>query len=260
VRKIAVLLCSLLLFSVEAVSQTRSFDVLFPNLSQAERARAFTPGGLVMSSRDQNPRIMPAPGAGIDIATAVVNRNLSFLTESLLVIPINREVSRLNIYNALGNIQGLRGRVYHSYRRDNYIPLFEEANRIADARRTAAIPDPPRASAVPMSETVYIRLRDVNFGNSFYRAEIRTTHHGLLYSLSNFRALTYLFVPVIREDRFVAQLYFEVLEEGVLVYSIAGTDVSDFVARQINIPSAIQKRLEVIIQWVVEGIETESRR
>ncbi|MDR2257702.1 MAG: hypothetical protein LBE14_00980, partial [Treponema sp.] len=60
--------------------------------------------------------------------------------------------------------------------------------------------------------------------------------------------------PVIKEEKFIAQLYFEPITEGVLVYSIAGADVSDFVASKIHMPSAIAKRLAVIISWVVDGI------
>jgi hypothetical protein len=76
--------------------------------------------------------------------------------------------------------------------------------------------------------------------------------------LSNFRSLNYLFIPVIKEENFVAQIYAEPVEEGVLIYSIAGAQVSDFVASKIHMPSAIRKRLEVIIAWVVDGISAKS--
>jgi hypothetical protein len=38
------------------------------------------------------------------------------------------------------------------------------------------------------------------------------------------------------------------------LYSIAGSDVSDFVASKIDMPSAIAKLIEVIISWVVDGV------
>ena len=235
--------------------QTRSFDSLFPNLSSAYREKVFS-GGLIISEKTKTLRLLPYSGSGIDISSPVMRRNPSYLTESLIVVPTKRPIGFLEIYNVLGNIQGLRGRLYHSATRDEYIPLFEEATRIVSNTRTTAIPDPRPATSVPASETVFIRLRDINFGNSFYRADITASQRGLLYTLSNFRSLTYLFVPVIREDKFVAQLYFEPINEGVLIYSIAGADVSDFIASRTDIPSAIQKRLEVIIQWVVDGISS----
>jgi hypothetical protein len=59
---------------------------------------------------------------------------------------------------------------------------------------------------------------------------------------------------VIKEEKFIAQLYFELIQEGILIYSIAGADVSDFVSSRIDMSSAISKRLAVIIAWVAEGI------
>jgi hypothetical protein len=82
---------------------------------------------------------------------------------------------------------------------------------------------------------------------------------GLSYSLSNFKSLTYLLIPVIREEKFTAQLYFEPIAEGILIYGLAGADVSDFVSSRINMASAIDKRLTVIISWVAEGIARKIR-
>ncbi|MDR2517971.1 MAG: hypothetical protein LBD13_00970 [Spirochaetaceae bacterium] len=237
--------------------QSRSFDALFPHLDREKRRQAFSPEGLIISAKTKTFQLLPASGAGIDLAGPVSRNNPAYLVEALMVIPADgRAVGFLEIYNALRNIRGLKGRLYHSARRNDEVPLFEDATRIQSEGKTAPVPDPPPAKAAPQRETVYIRLKDVNFGNSYYRAEVSAVQNGLLYSLSNFRALSYLFIPVIKEGKFMAQLYFEPLAEGVLVYSIAGTDVSDFIASQIHIPSAIQKRLEVIIQWVAEGIRS----
>ncbi|MDR2494770.1 MAG: hypothetical protein LBD24_06065 [Spirochaetaceae bacterium] len=252
------LLAAALLVSAGAsglFGQSRSFDTLFPGLDPAKRARVFSTEGLIVAAKTTTFQILPAPAAGIDLAGPVSRRDPAYLVEALMVIPTgSRNAGFLEIYNALRNIRGLKGRRYHSARRNDDVPLFEDATRIQSAEKTAPVPDPPPSAAAPAEETVYIRLKDVNFGNSYYRADVQATRYGLLYRLSNFRALTYLFIPVIKEGKFIAQLYFEPVAEGVLVYSIAGTDVSDFIASQIHIPSAIQKRLEVIIQWVVEGI------
>jgi len=136
--------------------------------------------------------------------------------------------------------------------------LFEEATRIVSERQTSAIPDPPISNTLPQSETVFIRLRDTNFGNTFYRGEMELIQNGLRYTLSNFRNMTYLFVPVIREEKFIAQLYFEPIYEGVLIYSIAGADISDFFASRIHVDSAISKRLAVITAWAADGIINNS--
>ena len=45
------------------------------------------------------------------------------------------------------------------------------------------------------------------------------------------------------------------MAEGMLVYSMAGADASDFVANRVNIPSAIAKRLAIFIGWIGDGLQ-----
>jgi hypothetical protein len=241
-------------------AETRSLDAIFPNLSAETRSAAFSSAGYIKSSeRASGFSRLDSSGLDSGISGAVLDKNPGFLVESLLVIPLkNRKISLLDVYNALENIRGLKGRLYHSHTRDEDVPLFEDATRVESARKTNPIPDPGPASRIPDSETVYIRLKDVNFGNSYYRGDIIPDEFGLRYRLSNNKNLTYLFIPVIKEEKFVAQLYFEIVREGVLVYSIAGADVSGFVSSKIDMPSAISKRLAVIISWVADGINDTS--
>jgi hypothetical protein len=164
-------------------------------------------------------------------------------------------LNKLDAYNALGKIRDLTGRLYHSHSRNEEIPLFEDATRLESSRRNNPIQDPPPARELPLSETIYLRLKDVNFGNSYYRADISTSLHGITYNLTNYRSLSYLFFTVIREERFSAILYLEPLVEGMLVYSVAGADASNFISSRIDIPSAISKRLAVFIGWVSDNVK-----
>jgi hypothetical protein len=164
-------------------------------------------------------------------------------------------LTMLDAYNAMGRIRDLKGRLYRSHTRQAEIPLFEDATRIESATRTNPIPDPPPASEVPVSETMYIRLKDVNFGNSYYRGAVSANPYGITYNLTNFRSLSYLFFTVMKEEKFSAILYLEPMTEGMLVYSVAGADASDFIANRIDIPSAISKRLAVFIGWISDGLK-----
>jgi hypothetical protein len=248
------------LICVGALSaQLRNFNDVFPNISSDIRNAAFGNSGYVKSGQKINGFVLIGTerSCGIDpqIINIVLNRNPLYLVESLMVIPAKSgAISLVDVYNALGNIRGLSGRPYNSFSRNREVPLFEDATRIASEKRTTAIPDPPPTRIIPRTETVYIKLKDANFGNTFYRADIAIVQNGLRYTLSNFKNISYLFVPVIREEKFIAQLYIEPINEGVLIYSVAGTDISDFFASKINIDSAISKRLSVITSWAADGI------
>ena len=235
----------------------RSFDVIFSGLEETHKTLARSPEGLLRAIRaDEKLIYLPAPESGIDLYRAIQKINPSCLVESLSVIPYQgRILHRLDAYNALGNIRDLKGRTYHSQTKDTEVPLFEDATRIGEGRRNSPIPDPPPAAELPFSETVHIRLKDNNFGNSYYIAEMFASTYGIIYTITNTRNLSYLMFPVLKEGKFTAILYMEPLVEGMLIYSMAGADASDFAANMVDIPSAIGKRLAVFNDWICDGIK-----
>jgi len=256
----------LVLFPVAAQSPqsaVRSFDEIFPNLPPAARTAAFSQDGYfgalsrrASPSSDFRQEIL-ASQSTLDgrISEAVLAMQPVVLVESILVIPgEGGRYSLLDVYNALSQIRNLQGRLYHSHRRDAYIPLFEEATRVDARRRNVSLADPGIATSIPQSETIYVRLRDANFGNTFYRAQMTLDGRGLRYTLVNNRTISWTVIPAIREGNFIAQMYFEPIAEGILIYSLAGVDVSNIVYSQIHMRSAISTRLAVIIEWVADGI------
>jgi hypothetical protein len=256
VRKTAFLLAWLLpVFSLAA--QTRSFNDIFPNVSAEQRGRIFSADGYIESDEaSAGLKLRPSAASGLQIANAVQAKNPSFLVESLLVIPSGGRIpDLLDAYNALGKVRNLKGRLYHSSTRSDDVPLFEDAARIESAKKTSPIPDPPSARSVPPSETIYLRLKDASFGNSYYRADLSVNQRGLLYRLVNFKNLSYGIIPVIREEKFITNLYIEPIAEGLMIYSVSGADVSNFISSRINVTSAIRKRVEVIVDWLVDGVK-----
>ena len=239
----------------------RSFDDIFPGIGESQKNEAFSPGGIIRSLEKNEPMVLtPATDSGINLQGAVMRKNPSFLAESLLVIPYQGKVlDRLDAYNAIGRIRDLKGRLYSSHTRNAEVPLFEDATRLESAKKNNPIPDPQPADILPASETVFLRLKDINFGNTYYRGEMTTSPYGVTYSLSNYRNITYLLFTVMKEERFSAILYMEPLAEGMMIYSVAGTDTSNFIASKIDIPSAISKRLAVFIGWINDGL-TEKKR
>jgi len=258
-KKILLFLAVFLVCAINAHTELRSFDTIFPDISPSIRASVFNDSGYIRTSEKAQgfTIIGNARSAAINpqIINAVMNRKPGYIVESISIIPGKPgSLSLLEVYNALGNIRGLKGKLYPSATRNKEVPLFEEATRILSEKQTTAIPDPAPARVVPKTETVYLRLKDVNFGNSYYRGDVTLVQNGLQYSLSNYKNITYFMIPVIKEGNFIAQLYFEPIEEGLLIYSIAGADVSDFLASKIDMGSAISKRLSVIISWAADGI------
>jgi len=242
-------------------AQLRSFNEIFPNIDQDIRIAAFMDSGyyrinqkangIALLGSDHNSAIDP------QIINKVLNQNPTYLVESVFVIPLRQStVSLVDVYNALANIRGINEIPGPG---NQASPVFHDATRIVSEKQTTAIPDPAPANILPGTETFYIRMKDTNFGNTFFRAEMTLFQNGLRYTMHNFRNISFLFIPVIRKENFIAQLYIEPINEGVLMYSIAGADIPEFLTSKINIDSAITKRLAVFISWAAGGIVNGNR-
>lgn len=262
-RKITIALFFHLVCIIFIHAQLRAFNDIFPDLSRNELSAVFNEAGFVKTnSKSSGFDIIGSNKSAVGIDPVIINMVLNidpgYLVESITVIPGNpEEVTLLDIYNALGNIRNLKGRLYNSFTKKQLVPLFEDATRIKSEKQTTAIPDPPPSQSVPSEEKVFIKLKDVNFGNSYYRGEVKLVQNGLCYTLTNFKSLSYLFFPIIKESNFVAMLYFELIDEGVLIYGFAGVNISDFFASKIDVNSAISKRLAVITSWAADGFQKQ---
>ena len=251
------MVCLLVIVFPVAAQDLRSFDDIFPGLREDWKTEAFSENGFICSySKNQSLELIPSLSSGINIQNDVLKIKPAYLAESLHILPYSGTVlTKLDAYNALGKIRGLKGRTYRSYTKNAEVPLFEDATRLQTGKTNSVpIPDPPPAKELPLSDTVYIRLKDTNFGQSFYRSQLSASPYGVTFSLSNFKSLTYLFFTVMKEEKFSAILYLEPLTEGMLIYSVTGADASDFVASKVHIPSAIEKRLAVFMDWVKDGL------
>jgi hypothetical protein len=166
----------------------------------------------------------------------------------LLIADSEKQINIETVRGALDRREDLKGRLYHSFTRDKYIPLFEDAARVAPPRGEDGKKDE--------GESIYIRLKDANFGNTYYKAsiEMRSQSRALIYTLENNRTISFAILPVIREGGFVTRMYFEILDEGLLFYSVAGISVSPLAASLIDVESAMEKRLQVISLWVIDGL------
>ncbi|MDR2397765.1 MAG: hypothetical protein LBD74_03280, partial [Spirochaetaceae bacterium] len=110
------LLGLLFLGSTPLQGESRSFNRLFPRLDEAAKQQVFSPEGLVVSTETGSSlNLFGASTLEPAISRAVLKQSPAYLTESLVVIPTARPVSFIRIYNAVANIRGLKGRLYHSF-------------------------------------------------------------------------------------------------------------------------------------------------
>ncbi|MDR2630578.1 MAG: hypothetical protein LBC60_06625 [Spirochaetaceae bacterium] len=257
-RRNLIALCLWVIVITNTFGAVRSFTDIFPNLNETQKTRVFSSVGYSeFNLASAGLQLLPRSKSGISISSPVLSRQPSFFVENLLVCPYtNRYSGLITVYNALGRVQTLSGRVHRDDVPGKDNPVFKETTRIENARRNNPLPDPPPATRIPPTETMYMRLKDTNFGNSYYKAELTATQDELHYTLSNFKTIYMAIFPIIKENKFIAQLYIEPLAEGVLIYSIIGAEVPDLVMSKANtVSNMIKKRMDIIIDWLVDGIK-----
>ncbi|MDR0408781.1 MAG: hypothetical protein LBH18_00055 [Spirochaetaceae bacterium] len=232
----------------------RTLEDLFPEAGEGVLQKA-RDGGYARSLRTANPaELSVKPAGGISLERGADKGEPPYIIENLLLLKNDKPVTKLDIYNALCGIRTLQGIEYFSSTRGKRTVLFEEASRVAGEDDLKKRDDPPPARAAPSAETVFITVKDVNFGNCYYKAELKTEGGGIRYTLTNFKNINYLFIPVIRPENLRIQLYIEAVDEGVLIYGLTSVKTADFADKRADIPSAIQKRLDVIYKWIDSNI------
>jgi hypothetical protein len=250
-----------ILFSSSFIfAEDRTIEELFPDVSETILQKARN-GGYSRSIKASSSSELAATLTIKPVGNISIDRNRFKdapvnIIENLLLLKNDKPVTKLDVYNALCKIRTLRGREYFSSTRGRRTALFEDASRVAGENNLKKQNDPPLAASVPSDETIFIMVKDINFGNCYYKAEIKTWGNGIRYSLTNFKNINYLFIPVIKTGNLTIQLYIESLNEGVLIYGLSGVSAADFADKQVDIPSTIQKRLDLIYEWISDNIKT----
>ena len=245
-----------LIFEVP-VFEIRSLDTIFPNLSQRQKITAMGNNGLRnYFVKEESPVFIPNPDVGIDLLGSVMRKNPSHLIEALAVVPYNgRELDLLDIYNALGRIEKIKDQSVILNGNDFYV--FTESTRIESSRNRRAVSDPTPAVTLPFSETMYLRLKEINLGNLFLRGDVSISMYGITYSMTNFVDVRYFLVPIVRAERFITILYLEPVREGILIYCVTGFYLPGFIADRVNLTPNINRRIRIFISWITDGLRTQ---
>ncbi|MCL2070210.1 MAG: hypothetical protein FWH19_04410 [Treponema sp.] len=239
------------------VFETRSLDAIFPDLSWWQRAMMNSNEGLRHSfSINQSPMLYTSPDSGIDLIGSIMDIEPSHLIEALVLIPYNeRELDLLDIYNALGRIGQIEN--YPVLINGNNFYVITESTRIESSSNRRAISDPLPAERLPFSETIYIRLREVTIGNLFLRGDISISLYGITYSMTNFTDIRYFFLPVMRAEKFKTLIYLEPVSEGLLIYTMSGFYLPDFISDRVNLTPNINRRIQIFKNWITDGLRMQ---
>ncbi|MDR0302632.1 MAG: hypothetical protein LBI04_10020 [Treponema sp.] len=246
-----------LVFEAAPFSGTRSFNEIFTNFSPSQKIMAMSETGLRYAfEKDDTPSLIPDPDSGIDLLSSVMAKKPSHIVEALVVVPYDKkELDMLDVYNALGRIKNIKDHTVSLNGRD--INIFTDTTRLESAKNRKPIPDPSPADTLPFSETMYILFLDPYLGDLYLRGDISMSLYGLTYSMTNFRDVRYSIFKIMKTERFSAILYIEPIKEGILIYSVSGLYLPNFIAKRVNLTPNMNRRITVLLNWITDGLRIQ---
>jgi hypothetical protein len=104
---------------------------------------------------------------------------------------------------------------------------------------------------------MFLRFTDAHIGDIFIRGDISLSLYGLNYSMTNFRDINYTIFRIMRAERVSINLYLEPIKEGILIYSLSGIYLPDFIMNRVNLTPNINNRINSILSWITEGLRVQ---
>jgi hypothetical protein len=233
----------------------RSFNQIFPSIGEIEKGMVFSTDGLRRSfKKNESQSVVPGPDSEVDLMSIVLKKNPAQFIETVWLVPhVGKLFNTLEIYNALGRVADIKNHPYQSRTASLY--LFEESVRLESAVKNNPIPDPAPVETLPDSESVHMRLKDKYFGTIYVRGDVSPTRYGIIFSLTNYKAIRFLLFPVLRAEKFTAVVYFEPIVEGILVYTMSAVDIPDFFLARGNIIRDMDRRFTILSNWLSDGLK-----
>jgi hypothetical protein len=250
----------LLAFVFPLHASLRSFSEVFPNIDPSERAKVFSNSGLRHSfKKNETQSLFLGSDSGVDLMKIALQKNPAHFIETAWLVPYSGKLnSVLDVYNALSRISDIKNHSYYNYTRKAAVYAFEESVRLESAEKNNPIPDPPPASVLPDSESIYMRIKDRSFGTVYVRGDVSPSRYGLICQLTNFKAIRFLLFPVLKAEKFTSVVYFEPIVEGVLVHTLSAVDIPDFFLSRGNIIRDIDRRFAILSSWLSGGLRKDA--
>jgi len=247
-----------LVIEASPVIEMRSFTDIFPNFSLSLRRRAMSGMGLRRSYESNDiPMYLPSSSSGINLLSSVMEKNPTHIIEALIVVPYNKkEFDLLDIYNAMGRIELIKEQTL-PLRDGSEYSVFKNTTRLESGERRRVITDPPPASVLPYSETIYVRFTDRNIGHVFLRGDISFSLYGMTYNMTNFRDINFSIFRIMQAEKVIITIYLEPVKEGILIYSLSGLSLPGFIVSRMNLTPNINARITVLLNWIKEGLRRQ---
>ena len=154
----------------------------------------------------------------------------------------------LRLYNEIVSLSTLAGIKYFSASRGEMRILYDFSHIIDGPSTRVPLPDPV-FSQLPAEFNVYVRQRDLTFGDNVYRFDFFTSPGALIISMENMTALSVGIIRAIGRNNLRSAVAILDAGEYILVYVVSMARAASVPGMRERIGNSFTNRAEAIIHW-----------
>jgi len=213
--------------------------------------------------KNPNPRLMPKH----EELQRLVRENIRILEPNILVETLSlyqrpqssRQTAdttgwnldeQTGIFNQLTALSTLTGIQYYSESRKAMRIFYESSTVIDDPVKKKPQPDPTFA-VCPDSLSLYVRQKDLTFGDNIYRFEYHTGADIIFFSQENLSSMNLGIIPAIGKNKFRTVMAVIDAGDSLLIYSAAMAKTASVPGMGDRIGSSFTNRVKAILKWFV---------
>lgn len=168
----------------------------------------------------------------------------------------DRGAELLAAYNVIRSIGSMKGIEYYSASRKAMRLFYEESSLASGPDGKVPLPDSPRA-ALPASERLFARQKDLSFGDNVYRIDLRTGPDYVLSVTTNLTAMRYGILPVAGPERLTVRVLIVVADDAILFYVMSSARVAVIPGMRGKLEDSFGNRAAAVFAWF--GRKAEER-
>jgi hypothetical protein len=234
-------------------------------LSGPERAAKLRTGQILTEAQFKNPAFRLAPShAGL---RALFDKNREALSPGVMVEALVRyekpknaarpswtEAERKALFNEVVALSSLEGIQYYSASRKT-MRTFYESSRVIDGPESKRVLPDPFFSDPPALLSLYVRQKDLTFGDNIYRYDYRTGEDFLVLIQENLTSMNNGIIPVLGKNKLRSLVALIDAEDSFLVYFVSMAKATAIPGIKERVGASFTNRAEAVLKWITGRVD-----
>ncbi|MDR2767501.1 MAG: hypothetical protein LBB82_04150 [Treponema sp.] len=162
---------------------------------------------------------------------------------------------RAGLYNSALALSTLTGLQYYSASRRQMRTFYETSSIVSGPDGKTPRPD-PRYGEPPPELTVYVRQKDLSFGDNIYQYRYIARSDCFIFIQENLTAMSYGIIPVVGKNRLRSLVAVFDAGDSLLIYTVSMAKAASVPGLADRVSKSFGNRAEAILNWFTAQAES----